>query len=78
MAGWEQGGGAREENVIALERLFDLESGHLGWILGQAPPPAMHSPEDAIEADPDISPGHKRILLAALAEIRRLAAVQED
>ncbi len=73
---WERGTGAREEHVRALEDLFEQTPGSLGWILGQAPPPAMHSPEDAIEADPDIPAEHKRTLLAHLAEVRRIANEQ--
>jgi transcriptional regulator with XRE-family HTH domain len=74
VANWEQGGGARSSNVAALENLFGLEPGHLGWILGQSRPPAIHSPEDAIKADDRIPEPHKRTLLAHLAEVRKLTA----
>jgi transcriptional regulator with XRE-family HTH domain len=74
VAQWEQGAtGPREQNVVQLEELFDTP-GQLGWIIGQGPPPAVHSPEDAIEADPRIPEHHKRTLLAHLAEIRRIAS----
>lgn len=75
---WEQGlRGAEEQNVVALERVFELEPGTLGWILGQSPPPEIHSPEMAIEADESIPPEHRRTLLAHLAEIRRINAEGE-
>lgn len=75
---WEQGlRGAEEQNVVAMEAAFDKEPGTLGWILGQSPPPEIHSPEIAIEADDSIAPEQKRPLLAHLAEIRRINAEGE-
>lgn len=70
---WERGGGASQANVRAIEEAFELDPGTLGSLLGQAPPLAMPSPEDAIEADERLPAGYKRVLLAALAEIRRIA-----
>lgn len=78
VAAWEQGGGAREHNVRALEAVFDLEPGDLGHLLGQAPPPTIQSPEDAIKADIGIPAEHRRTLLAHLAEIRRLEAEADE
>lgn len=77
VANWEQGGGARKATVVALEKLFGLEDGHLGWILGQARLPAMPEPEDAIRADDRIPEDHKETLLAHLAAVRR-QAVRRD
>lgn len=77
IAGWEQGGTAKEPVVVRLEDLFELEPGTLGSILGYAPPPEVPLPEDAIEADATIPPEHKRTLLAHLAEVRRIVAEYE-
>lgn len=75
VANWEQGTtGARERNVVALEDALDMERGELGWHIGQATPPGLHSPEIAIGADDKIPADHKRTLLAHLAEVRRIAA----
>lgn len=75
VANWEQGTtGARERNVVALEDALGMARGELGWHIGQATPPGLHSPEIAIGADEKIPADHKRILLAALAESRRIAA----
>lgn len=78
VANWEQGHGARSTTVVELETLFGLEPGHLGWILGHARPPAMHSPEDAIRADDRIPDDHKETLLGHLAAVRRLAERRES
>ncbi len=76
VAKWERGGGATEANVLALESIFGLEAGTLGSKLGQAPHPAMPSPEDAIAAS-GLPVDYQRTLLAHLAEIRRLVAEGE-
>lgn len=65
--------GASEATLIALEAKLD-RVGQLGWIVGYGPPPEVPAAEVAIEADQTLSDTEKRILLAALAEIRRIAA----
>lgn len=69
--------GAGEETLIALEAKLD-RVGQLGWIIGYGPPPEVATVEVAIEADPGLGDAEKRILLAALTEIRRIAAERQD
>jgi len=78
VAYWEQGGGATEEYVDALEALFGLEPGTLGWMLGYKDPPSRLRTEDAIERDDNIPEGYKRVLRAALAEIRNQTTAQQE
>jgi transcriptional regulator with XRE-family HTH domain len=63
---------ATDDQTEALENALRLRAGQLGWILGYATPPAMPTPEDAIEADPTLTDREKRAFLAALAEVRRI------
>jgi transcriptional regulator with XRE-family HTH domain len=61
-----------EDQVATLEGVLSLPRGQLGWIFGYASPPAMPTPEDAIQADPTLSDREKRAFLAALAEVRKI------
>lgn len=77
---WEAGeSGITEERLIALEAALGRQ-GELGWIVGFGQPPTKAQPsvEAAIEADDDIAPDEKRLLLATLAEVRKLAAERKD
>jgi transcriptional regulator with XRE-family HTH domain len=69
--------GASEQRLIALEAALD-RVGQLGWIIGYGPPPTVSSPEVAIQADSSLSGDEKRILLATLTEIRRIASEREE
>lgn len=60
-----------ENQVAALEDVLSLRDGQLGWIFGYALPPAIPTPEDAIQADPTLSDREKRAFLAAFAEVRK-------
>jgi transcriptional regulator with XRE-family HTH domain len=65
--------GASQQTLITLEAKLD-RVGQLGWIIGYGPPPAIASPEVAVQADESLSDNEKRILLATLTEIRQIAA----
>lgn len=61
-----------EQRLIALEAVLN-RVGQLGWIIGMGPLPSVPTVEVAIQADESLSDDEKRILLATLAEIRRIA-----
>lgn len=69
--------GISEERLIALEAALD-RVGQLGWIIGMGPLPSTPTVEVAIEADASLAEHDKRILLATLREIRRLADEQQE
>ena len=69
--------GISEERLIALEAVLD-RVGQLGWIIGMGPLPSTPTVEVAIQADETLGDDEKRILLATLAEIRRIAAERGD
>lgn len=62
--------GVREDKVVRLEDALGLDRGYLGWFLGYAPAPSVITPEDAIEADPDIPEAVKTFMLAGLRAVR--------
>jgi transcriptional regulator with XRE-family HTH domain len=66
--------------VFAIERAFRLRPGTLSKLDGYVPVgevPTM-TPEEAIEADPTISPGHLGMLRAVLSQARLQTQEERD
>lgn len=75
VAGWLAGRAyLNPRRVFAIEQALDLRPGTLSKIEGYAPVDAsvVVTPEEAIEADPDISDEQASMLSVQLTEARRL------
>lgn len=77
VAGFE---GGQRPGAKALNAMFPVLhcTSELAWLLGFMPELGRVSPELAIELDDSIPEPHKRTLLACLAEVRRIAARQDQ